>query len=56
MLQQTDYLLKRLDLCHYRMEGEGDFIGENGVEWHVSWLGSSGAEAEAENVAAWHGQ
>ena len=55
MLPQTDCILNRLDLCHYMMEGEGDFIDENGVEWHILWLGSSGTEAEAENVAIWHG-
>ncbi|XP_009474084.1 PREDICTED: MORN repeat-containing protein 2 [Nipponia nippon] len=37
-----------------KMEGEGDVIDENGAEWHISCLGSSGTEAEVENVAIWH--
>ncbi|PKU41934.1 morn repeat-containing protein 2 isoform x1 [Limosa lapponica baueri] len=41
MLPQTDCVLNGLDLCHSRMEGEGDFIDENGVEWSGTFHGSA---------------
>jgi len=39
----TACFINRLDLYCYRMEGEGDFVDENGVVWTGTFNGTKAA-------------